>query len=238
MSRYSIKATMFLSCPQIVRTCSIIYSRAVIVNLFSLAPIYIEDRRLLSSTSFNILVVIIASRTLAKVFSRAIGLYAFSTIQSNFYSFFSTTILDSLKLLGQQLVQRYTIKKQARIGASLALQDFRTLFVILSRPRALSRESFLRILRTLSLVASIGIQISLEYQASTISSSLASTSSRKKYVVRAQALSTLVYQRLPQLSLITRNQGSQASYPTLSLTYLTSFYIFQGQAIISLTIFL
>ena len=65
---------------QIVLTCLVIRSSAVVIDLLGLAPICVSSSRPLFSTSLDILLATIASRVLASVLKRAIGLYAPSLV--------------------------------------------------------------------------------------------------------------------------------------------------------------
>lgn len=100
MSRHSIDTTILGFVSQIVLTYLVMSQRAVIVDLFSLPPIYVLSRRLLSSASLDILPVIIFSRALVRVFSSAIGLYAFGIVQFGFYGFLRTTVMECFRSLG------------------------------------------------------------------------------------------------------------------------------------------
>jgi len=64
----------------IVLTCSIIRSSAIVVDLPSLAPICVFSSKPLFSASFDILLAIIASKVLASVLRRVIGLYALGLV--------------------------------------------------------------------------------------------------------------------------------------------------------------
>ena len=176
------------------QTQSIIIPRAIVVDLFSLAPICTQERREYSSTIVEILQATIFSRAFPIVLRRVIGLYAFTTQYDSFYSFLKTIVLEYLKASRQQESQRQAIKILARIGLSVALHSLRNLFRILLGPRALLGRAFFRTKLTSLGVTSQGIRISLGYQQLGRSSRLASIGDRKKQQARVATFPSIVSQ--------------------------------------------
>jgi len=80
MLRHSINATAPRLVCYIILTCSMIRSSAIVVDLPSLAPIWVSSNRPLLSASLDILLAMIASRVFANVFRRTISLYAPSLV--------------------------------------------------------------------------------------------------------------------------------------------------------------
>ena len=80
ISRQSIETTVPRLVCQIVLTCLVIRSSAVVVDLLGLAPICVSTSRPLFSASLDILLATITSRVLASVLRRVIGLYALSLV--------------------------------------------------------------------------------------------------------------------------------------------------------------
>ena len=85
---------------QTIQTASVINSSVVSTDLPFRAPICFSSRSLLASTYSRIRIEITASSAFLSVFNSVIGLYAFGSEQSVFYSFFKMIVLASLNGLG------------------------------------------------------------------------------------------------------------------------------------------
>lgn len=81
----------------VLATCS---SNAEIVHLLSRAPIYSSERRLNSSSVFEIQFATNFSRRLPIMFSMVIGLYDSGVSCLNFCNFLRIIVVDSLNLFG------------------------------------------------------------------------------------------------------------------------------------------
>ena len=236
ISRHSIDTTIVGSVFYIVQTCSIISLRAKIVDLSGLAPIWDQGRRFLPSASLLILFVTIASRTFANVLSSTIGRYAPGLVQSGFCGFLRTTVIKCFRGLGQYPYLRYTIKNQYSTGPSSSLYSLSRRLGIWSGPGALLIGIFPRTLYSSPGSTSSSIKNSSGYIASQISYRFAGFGSGKKYYIRASTLPWFLAYITPSLFLISRNQGRGVLWPALSLAYFTSFQIFFGSSVISLTV--
>ena len=233
MSRHSINATTLGLAFQIVLTCLVIRSSTKVVDLLGLAPIYSSRRSFLSLVSLDILFVTIASKTFTIILSRVISLYTPSFIQSSFYSFLSTTIVECLNALGQYTILKQAEKSLAKVSASYFLYFLSRRFSIQLGPRALLLGSLLRIPSTSFRLTLASIQNQGSSQVFQISLRSASLRFRKKCFIRIAAFPSsisLLYSRSNRLG----KYSSQCPQFTPSLAYLAIFYTFLGSSITSL----
>ena len=153
-----------------------------------LAPIQFYGRRPCVSAVYYICITRIFSTTLARVFSRAISRQLPRSKQSFFPSFYSTIVVDSRKLSGsvppiKQLLSAYT--SPSAISGPISQ---RTLFSILSSPRAFPQGRPASITRISSLETIFSISIlPLPCSSPMISLRSAYRGSRKNFSARIRA---------------------------------------------------
>ena len=161
--RLNINATCLVSVFYIVCTCSTKSFNTVSVERPRLALIqYAGNRWFAFATSVNFLITT-DSRAFPIVFSSAISLYAFKSVQSFFLGLRNTTVFARLNTFGWYLSFTQALNRQLSASNKSYFFVYSTLFVICDSPGVLSRRGRRITCVISSLVILVNISICYRY---------------------------------------------------------------------------
>ena len=141
MLKLSSEVTRFGLLLYTIQTYQVNNSNSVCVKRPSFTPIQLISNIPIFSIILNSLLATILLSNFLMVLSSAIGQQAFAIEQDGFYSFWRTTVIESLNGFGWYLITIQLLKSLASIRASCSPHVLKNQLIIFFKPRALLKAS-------------------------------------------------------------------------------------------------